>query len=56
MIRVSIRDIIAPHFWNTFNSKKSNQVYKGGRSSTKSSMISIKIVYNCLNNGKKISL
>lgn len=50
MIRVSIRDIIAPHFWNTFNSKKSNQVYKGGRSSTKSSMISIKIVYNCLNN------
>ena len=50
MVRVSIRDIIAPHFWNTFNSKKSNQIYKGGRSSTKSSMISIKIVYNCLNN------
>ena len=50
MIRVNIRDIIAPHFYNTFNNKKSNQVYKGGRSSTKSSMISIKIVYNCLNN------
>lgn len=50
MIRVSIRDIIAPHFYSTFNSKKPNQVYKGGRSSTKSSMISIKIVYNCLNN------
>ena len=50
MIRVSIRDIIAPHFYNTFNSKESNQVYNGGRSSTKSSMISIKIAYNCLNN------
>ena len=50
MTRVSIREIIAPHFWNTFNSKKTNQIYKGGRSSTKSSMISIKIVYNCLNN------
>lgn len=49
MTRVSIRDIIAPHFWNTFNSKKTNQIYKGGRSSTKSSMISIKIVFNCLN-------
>ena len=49
MIRIKIKDIIAPHFWNTFNSKKTNQIYKGGRSSTKSSMISIKIVYNCLN-------
>ena len=47
---IKIRDIVAPHFWNTFNSKKTNQIYKGGRSSTKSSMISIKIVYNCLNN------
>lgn len=50
MTRIRIKDIIAPHFWNTFNSKKTNQIYKGGRSSTKSSMISIKIVYNCLNN------
>mgnify|MGYP005772513967 FL=1 len=50
MTRIKIKDIIAPHFWNTFNSKKTNQIYKGGRSSTKSSMISIKIVYNCLNN------
>ena len=30
MTRVSIRDIIAPHFWNTFNSKKTNQIYEGG--------------------------
>ena len=50
MTRVSIREIVAPHFWNTFNSKRTNQIYKGGRSSTKTSMISIKIVYNCLNN------
>ena len=49
MPQIRLREIIAPHFWNTFNSKKTNQIYKGGRSSTKSSMISIKIVYNCLN-------
>lgn len=50
MQRVSIKSIIAPHFWNTFNSKKTNQIYEGGRNSTKTSMIAIKIVYNCLNN------
>lgn len=50
MPQIRLKEIIAPHFWNTFNSKKTNQIYKGGRSSTKSSMISIKIVYNCLNN------
>lgn len=50
MKKVKIRDIIAPHFWKTFNSRKTNQIYSGGRNSTKTSMISIKIVYNCLNN------
>lgn len=50
MAIVKIKEIIAPHFWDTFNSKQTNQIYKGGRSSTKSSMISIKIVYNCLRN------
>ena len=50
MAKIKIRDIIAPHFYNTFNSKRTNQVYKGGRNSTKSSMIAIKIVYNCLSN------
>lgn len=49
-MKVNIKNIIAPHFYNTFNSKKTNQIYKGGRNSTKSSMIAIKIVYNCLNN------
>ena len=43
MATVSIRDIIAPHFWNTFNSKKPHQIYAGGRASTKTSMLSIKI-------------
>lgn len=43
MATVSIRDIIAPHFWNTFNSKKPHQIYSGGRGSTKTSMLSIKI-------------
>lgn len=46
--KISIRDIIAPHFWSTFNSKKENQIYEGGRNSTKTSMIAIKIVYFCL--------
>lgn len=40
---VDIKDIIAPHFYNTFNSKKSHQIYAGGRASTKTSMLSIKI-------------
>ena len=43
MSAVSIRDIIAPHFWNTFNSKKPHQIYAGGRASTKTSQIAIKI-------------
>lgn len=50
MTKIKIRDIIAPHFWNVFNSKKTNQIYKGGRNSTKSSMIAIKIVNCCLEN------
>jgi phage terminase large subunit len=49
-MQIKIKDIIAPHFWNTFKSKKTNQIYEGGRNSTKTSMIAIKIVYNCLAN------
>lgn len=45
---IKIRDIIAPHFWNNFNSRKTNQIFEGGRNSTKTSMISIKIVNCCL--------
>lgn len=40
---IDIKDIIAPHFYSVFNSKKPHQIYKGGRGSTKTSMISIKI-------------
>ena len=40
---VDIKNIIAPHFYNTFNSKKPHQIYKGGRGSTKTSMLSLKI-------------
>ena len=40
---IDIKDIIAPHFYKTFNSKKPHQIYKGGRGSTKTSMLAIKI-------------
>ena len=40
---IDIKDIIAPHFYNTFNSKKAHQIYKGGRGSTKTSMLAIKV-------------
>lgn len=39
---------IAPSFIRTFNSYKMHQIYKGGRGSTKTSMIALKIVFNCL--------
>lgn len=44
---IDLKNIIAPHFYSVFNSKKSDQIYKGGRGSTKTSMLSIKIdVFN----------
>jgi len=43
MQTVSIKEQIAPHFYNTFNSKKPHQIFKGGRGSTKTSMLSLKI-------------
>lgn len=42
-MNIDLKDIIAPHFYSTFNSKKRHQIYKGGRGSTKTSMIAIKI-------------
>ena len=47
MTIVSVRDIVAPHFWNTFNSKKTHQIDKGGRGSTKTSKNGIKISLTC---------
>ncbi len=45
---VNLKEIIAPHFWNTFNSKKMHQIDKGGRGSTKTSKNAIKIALHCL--------
>lgn len=45
---IDLRNIIAQHFWNTFNSKITNQIYKGGRNSTKTSYVAIKTVLNCI--------
>ena len=41
--------LIAPSFWNTFNSKKPRQIDKGGRGSTKTSKNSLKVDFHCLN-------
>lgn len=43
-----ISEQISPSFYKTFNSHKSHQIYKGGRGSTKTSMIALKIIFNCL--------
>lgn len=45
---VRLRDLIAPHFWNSFNSRKTHQIYKGGRGSTKTSMVALKVAKNVL--------
>lgn len=45
---MKISQQIAPSFKKTFNSYKMHQIYKGGRGSTKTSMIALKIVFNCL--------
>lgn len=45
---IDIKNIIAPHFWNTFNSKKAHQIDDGGRASTKTSKNALKIAYHCI--------
>ena len=45
---ISLKDIIAPHFWNIFNNLKVHNVIYGGRGSTKTSMIALNIVFNCI--------
>ena len=52
MAQVRIKNIVAPHFWTTFNSKITHQIDKGGRGSTKTSKNSIKINYHCLSEEK----
>lgn len=43
-----ISQLIAPHFYKTFNSKVKHQIDKGGRGSTKTSKNSLKIITHCL--------
>ena len=45
---ISLKDIIASHFWNIFNNLKVHNVIYGGRGSTKTSMIALNIVFNCI--------
>ena len=45
---MKLSELIAPSFRNTFNSKRSRQIDKGGRGSTKTSKNSIKIPFHCL--------
>lgn len=52
MPQIRLKEIIAPHFWNTFNSKITHQIDKGGRGSTKTSKNSLKIAYHCLDEKK----
>lgn len=47
-----ISELIAPSFWNTFNSKKPRQIDKGGRGSTKTSKNSLKVSFHCLEEEK----
>ena len=47
MPQVRLKEIIAPHFWNTFNSKITHQIDKGGRGSTKTSKNGIKVSLFC---------
>lgn len=47
-----ISESIAPSFWKTFNSKKTRQIDKGGRGSTKTSKNSLKVSLHCLEEDK----
>ena len=49
---MKISSLIAPSFWNTFNSKKPIQIDKGGRGSTKTSKNSLKVDLHCLEEEK----
>lgn len=45
---ISLKNIIAPHFWSIFNNLKIHNVIYGGRGSTKTSMIALNIVFSCI--------
>ena len=49
---MKISSLVAPSFWKTFNSKKTRQIDKGGRGSTKTSKNSLKVSLHCLEEEK----
>lgn len=46
--KINLKEIIAPHFWDTFRSKQPHQIDLGGRASTKTSKNAIKVVFHCI--------
>lgn len=48
MSNIKLSDVIAPHFKETFLSKKTHQIDSGGRNSTKSSKNALKIAYHVI--------
>ena len=51
-MKISLKSLIAPHFWNTFNSKITHQIDKGGRGGTKTSKNCLKVVYHTISEDK----
>lgn len=49
---MKLSELIAPTFWNTFNSKKPRQIDKGGRGSAKTSKNALKVDFHCLSEKK----
>lgn len=49
--KISLRSLIAPHFYTTFKSRALHQIDKGGRGSTKTSKDALKILYHLLKEG-----
>jgi phage terminase large subunit len=51
-MKISLRSLIAPHFWNTFNSKITHQIDKGGRGGTKTSKNCLKVGYHTISEAR----
>ena len=51
-MKISLKSILAPHFWKTFLSKKPHQIDKGGRGSTKTSKNALKVCFHCIDEDK----
>lgn len=51
-MKIDLKEIISPSFWNVFNSKKPYLILEGGRGSTKTSLSALKLVYHCISEEK----